>query len=348
MRGQGSIEDVKSRLNDELNTMQATAAGLRLLHDPVEQEWYRRHWYRREGMQISRLNDAPPYQVDCRHWTSVTNDDLLVSHLISLWLTWDKPFYNWMDQHLFLRDMHRGNTSSYYCSRLLVNAVLANACAYSDYHEARTTGSAAPVLMQAFISEARQHLEKEMEKPPTVPTVQGLGILLLTLALTGQDRLGFSMMLQVMAMAEELERSPPTTEDSVEDAQDLARSVSLACWAIHNMSSAVFVAFMKPQPMRIPKCKPPIPRNSDLWIPYPHHADPLTSHNDELFKTFCEVQVIASSLSRVLFDDTYTTSAALQEQKIVALHSQLLEILDAIPTYLTARDGATASVLLHQ
>ena len=68
------------------------------------------------------------FPVPARPWTTVTDDDDFVSHLISLWFTWFQPCFNWIDRDLFMRDMLSGNPRSQYCSPFLVNAILAHAC----------------------------------------------------------------------------------------------------------------------------------------------------------------------------------------------------------------------------
>lgn len=75
--------------------------------------------------------DIPVYRISAAPWTSVTESDDFVSHLISLWLTWSHPFYNWIDRELFLRDAVAGKANSQFCSPFLVNCILAEACVSS-------------------------------------------------------------------------------------------------------------------------------------------------------------------------------------------------------------------------
>ena len=83
---------------------------------------------RRRMLDIRRLVDEPPFQVPARPWTVITKDDTLVSHLVSLWLTWSHPFWNSLDRKLFIRDMQAGRLECEFCSPFLVNAILAEAC----------------------------------------------------------------------------------------------------------------------------------------------------------------------------------------------------------------------------
>lgn len=75
-----------------------------------------------------QLSDMPLFRVPAHPWTSVTEDDDFVSHLISLWFTWAHPFLNWIDRDLFIREMQTGSIDSEFCSPFLVNIILADAC----------------------------------------------------------------------------------------------------------------------------------------------------------------------------------------------------------------------------
>jgi hypothetical protein len=70
----------------------------------------------------------PLYKVPAKPWTRLTDDDDLVSHLISLYLEWVNPFFRVLDEDLFIRAMQSGDFNSEYCSPFLVNAMLAYAC----------------------------------------------------------------------------------------------------------------------------------------------------------------------------------------------------------------------------
>lgn len=89
--------------------------------------------YRRKVMDIHYLCDEAPLKVPASPWTSVTDDDDLVSHLISLYLAWDYPFHGFLDGDVLVRHMKAGDTTSELCSPFLVNAVLANACVSSPF-----------------------------------------------------------------------------------------------------------------------------------------------------------------------------------------------------------------------
>lgn len=79
-------------------------------------------------MDIQYLCSSAPYIVPARPWTTVTDSDDLVSHLVSLYLTWGYPFYAFLCRETFVKHMKSGKLNSDFCSPFLVNALLANAC----------------------------------------------------------------------------------------------------------------------------------------------------------------------------------------------------------------------------
>lgn len=82
----------------------------------------------RQIMDIDRLTEIPLFEFPAQPWTSVTSDSAFVSHLISLWLTWDHVCRNWIDRDLFIMAMQSGDVQSPFCSPFLVNAILSQAC----------------------------------------------------------------------------------------------------------------------------------------------------------------------------------------------------------------------------
>lgn len=91
-----------------------------------------------EGEQINTNKKEPldpPVKVPAKPWTAVTDDDDLVSHLISLWLQYVNPFFRAVEEDLFVKAMQSGDLRSEYCSPFLVNSILALACVCSyDAH----------------------------------------------------------------------------------------------------------------------------------------------------------------------------------------------------------------------
>lgn len=84
--------------------------------------------FRRQVMDVNFLCVIPPIEVPARPWTSVTDDDAFISHLVSLYFTWDYPFYSFLDLTVLINSMKSRDLDSEFCSPFLVNALLAHAC----------------------------------------------------------------------------------------------------------------------------------------------------------------------------------------------------------------------------
>lgn len=76
---------------------------------------------------LESLCDIPLFEVPAKPWTKVTDDDYLVSHLVSLYFTWDHPCTQFLDQRIFLQHMKLGDRRSEFCTPLLVNSLLSMA-----------------------------------------------------------------------------------------------------------------------------------------------------------------------------------------------------------------------------
>lgn len=80
------------------------------------------------AMNVSYLTSTSPIEVKAKPWTKVAEDSM-VSHLISIFMTWELPFFPMIDRQRFLADFVAANTQTASgCSPLLVNAMCARAC----------------------------------------------------------------------------------------------------------------------------------------------------------------------------------------------------------------------------
>ncbi len=70
-----------------------------------------------------------PIVMESMPWTMLADNEM-ISHLLSLFFTWQQPWCQYVDKTAFLADMSTQNTTSpkRFCSPILVNAILAQAC----------------------------------------------------------------------------------------------------------------------------------------------------------------------------------------------------------------------------
>jgi len=118
VRSEASLGEVASYINEHAESFSPPETD-----KDAQQEEVVTHT--RRVMNLSNLVDQPLYSVRAKPWTRVTDDDYLVSHLISLYFTWEHPFFVRFDKELFLEDMIEERST--FCSPLLMNAILAHA-----------------------------------------------------------------------------------------------------------------------------------------------------------------------------------------------------------------------------
>lgn len=122
-----TLDEIKVYLDGKFTTeteLERTPE-LQEIRDHLEARTTRRS--SRRLLDVTWLSNIPVVVVPAHPWTTVTDDDALVSFLISIWLTWSHPFCNWVDRDMFIRDMRSKNPESTFCSPFLVNSILAKA-----------------------------------------------------------------------------------------------------------------------------------------------------------------------------------------------------------------------------
>lgn len=128
IRGHASLAEIRAFIDAQVREAHIEKTPeLERLRQEIQESRNVRAREMRSIMDVERLSDIPIYKVPAKPWVTVTDDDELVSHLISLWFTWNNPFYNFVHRENFIRDMQAGQLDCKYCSPLLVNAILAEA-----------------------------------------------------------------------------------------------------------------------------------------------------------------------------------------------------------------------------
>lgn len=143
-----------------------------------------------------RTQSGPPR---IEQWTQVPAEPDLLNHLFELYFCWIHPFFRFFSKPEFYSDMSSGRTN--YCSALLVNAILANACHLSDRPELRRDRNDPRTAGDAFFEEAKRLLQSE---ETTLTTVQALAIMGQREPSCGRDSTGYSFSGRAARMAIEL------------------------------------------------------------------------------------------------------------------------------------------------
>ncbi|KAJ5895606.1 hypothetical protein N7495_007297 [Penicillium taxi] len=195
--------------------------------------------FRRKVMDIHYLCDVAPVNVPAKPWTNVTDDCDLVSHLVSLYFVWDYPFNSFVEKDVFLREMQSADLDSQFCTPLLVNALLSNACYFSEFSEAYVVPGDISSKGCDFLAEA-ERLREEESSEPSLASLQASLLMYERYALSRSDDLGYTMLHVAIRMGEALglvgNKGPRMTTDL---SPDMDASWRRTAWGLFNVDTYV-------------------------------------------------------------------------------------------------------------
>lgn len=139
--------------------------------------------YRGLDRVLSTLN-TEEVEHSCGTWTTITNDMYLVRHLLALYFCWEYPTFASLSKEHFLRDFHSGR--HIYCSSILVNALLALGCRFSDHPATKSNPEDSTSTGDHFFRESQRLLDEETDHH-SLTTIQALGIMAILEASFGRD-----------------------------------------------------------------------------------------------------------------------------------------------------------------
>lgn len=341
MRTNAPIEGIKHDLKVELESAGSSSGVATDLaaHEPVQKH------ARRAVFDVSRLADEPPFVVPATPWTSVVSDDGLVSNLISLWITWDKLRHDWIEESLFLPAMRSRNLDSPYCSRFLVNAILAASTRYSDYEEVTLTRGTDADLLLAFVDEAKRLLGTE--EVPSLPLVQGLMMLWLAVCFIGHDKEAMIYLERALATSKQLAQYAGAEVVSLDQSQHEA--IRKTIWGVFAAANEMALLYKIPALIDIPNCPMPTTRNEIMtWSPYGSYGPSRPYCVSELFERICSLSHISHELIGIRQNVQSGIGLSAVGKRIDALSDRLAYWRRTLPAHLLPSIDTGPSVfILH-
>lgn len=164
-------------------------------------------------------------------WFRVPQDVEFVEHLLNLYFSWVHPFHQLFSRDHFLSDMSRGRLD--FCSTILVNAVMAVACHYSDRSLARADSGTPNTAGDYFFAETKRLLERTERSSLT--TVQALGIMSIREQSQGRDSNAYQYAGRCVRMALELGLHLSLTGSGLRSSELEVRKITF--WAVFNLET---------------------------------------------------------------------------------------------------------------
>ncbi|KAL2433855.1 Notoamide biosynthesis transcriptional activator notL' [Exophiala dermatitidis] len=236
---------------------------------------------------MGRIQDVvnPPISVPAKPWTTVTDDDDFVSHLMSLWCTWAHPWWHWVDEEIFLEAMRSGDTTSLICTPYLVNMILADACPLDTLAEDGSEPN--EWIRKQFYNEAKRGLDAQ-NGHSSMAYVATLGVQWTYLNTNGQDQLGNAVLHEQIYRAKGLEkwrRNLQRNGDmSPQYLSKIDRSLDRLSWSLYTLHSLTLMSLERTELTKVPtRPKPPSDhhkKSHNGWMPYPQPHNPVTFHHN--------------------------------------------------------------------
>ncbi|GLA93865.1 hypothetical protein AtubIFM57143_000717 [Aspergillus tubingensis] len=292
-------------------------------------------------------------------WTRVTQDERLISHLMTMYFTWHYPFFTTLSKDLFYRDYIRG-VPSQYCSTLLVNAMLALGCHFSSWEGAREDPENSATAGDHFFKEAKRlFFENDEHANAKLCTVQALALLSVREAGCGRESKGWVYSGMSFRMAFDLGLNFDSTRlgarDLGEEEVDARRITFWGCFLFDKCWSN----YLGRQPqlagssISVPKVDILPNEEAELWSPYMdtgvgrEHTQPsrIRAVASQIFR-LCEIN---GDLLVFFYDPTpkeKPTTKQAELKKLSDLHTRLEAWKKDLPKELRPQEGQLPQALL--
>ncbi|CAG8124276.1 unnamed protein product [Penicillium salamii] len=292
-------------------------------------------------------------------WTQVTDDDSLISHLMTMYFTWHYPFFTTLSKDLFYRDYIRGISSSY-CSALLVNAMLALGCHFSSWPGAFDDPKDLATAGNHFFKEAKRLvLENDEHENAKLCTVQAFALMSVREAGCGREGKGWVYSGLSFRMAFDLGLNLDSQNigaHSLSDEEIDARRVTFwGCYLIDKCWSN----YLGRQPQltsanaNVPKFDVFPREETELWSPYTDsgvgHEHTQASRIRAVALQISKLCEISSDLLVFFYHPTELEKFQPKQselKKLSDVHTRLEAWKNKLPKELVAKEGQLPQVLV--
>ncbi|SPJ78507.1 related to pathway-specific regulatory protein nit-4 [Fusarium torulosum] len=318
------------------------------------------HRYAEDSMFV----DLPGYTLPLSRWTTISDDDRLLSHLLLLFWTWDTICSRVIDRTMFEEDLKAINHPNElrFCSPFLVNALLAVSCLYTTNQATFLLPNDPNTRGQAFAKEAARLLPLE-DTSPSLMVAQGLTLMNAYEAVlgNGETALSYQSRIQARYLALRLDSVLRFTDVAIAGARQRREAYALSwiSWGFYvwdwKLMHGLCRRFIIKKPNR-PKtwhdeatsslCKKDSP--DYWWFPYPMSVVPQKSLKREIFDAECELAEITEQVLEFLIPLEDGVAPRRNVKRAMELYTEIIEWKFSLPERLKAENAVLpAAIVLH-
>ncbi|GKU23078.1 unnamed protein product [Fusarium langsethiae] len=315
--------------------------------------------------------DLPGYTFPISRWTTVSNDDKLLSHLLMLFWTWDTSCNRVIDRTILEEDLKSLDPSSpsssppdmlLFCSPFLINALLAVCCLYTKNQATFHVPGDLKSRGKAFAVEAGRLLALE-DTGPSLPVVQGLALMHIYEGALGSrvTALSYHSLMQARYLALRLDEIPRSAEVTIAGLRQRteAHALSWIAWGfcIWDQKSMPGLcrrfAIGKPKRLKTWRDQATSPLYKRFspgywWYPYPVSAVPQNALKGEILNAECDLAEITEQILNFLAQLEEGWPPGCNTHRALELYTQLSRWRYTLSERLRVENAVLPSaILLH-
>ncbi|KAK6085856.1 Nitrogen assimilation transcription factor nit-4-like protein 2 [Seiridium cupressi] len=300
-------------------------------------------------------------------WTEVTKDTELVVHLLNMYFTWHYSYFATLSKNLFYRDFFRGKPhgvshKTTYCSSLLVNAMLALGCHFTNVAGAYAIPDDNWTKGDHFFAEAKRLIvENDEYEKPRLTTVQALALMSVREAGCGREAKGWVYSGMSFRMAQDLGLNLDIGGINMENEQldeteiDARRMTFWGCFLFDKCWSN-YLGRLPQLPKgcyNVPKYDVFPDEDAEEWSPYTDDGSDQTSKQPSRTRAIglqlsklCE---ISGDLLLFFYHPNHigrSSGKSVELKKLSELHRRLEEWRKELPNELEPKEGQLPNAIL--
>jgi hypothetical protein len=302
-------------------------------------------------------------------WTNVTRDTEVIVHLINMYFTWHYPYFTTLSKSLFYRDFLLGKPSgtpkrTVYCSSLLVNAMLALGCHFTNSPAGCADPNDPSTKGDAFFAEAKRLIvENDEYEKPRLTTIQALCLMSVREAGCGREAKGWVYSGMSFRMAQDMglnldSGGMTNSKETIDEGEIDARRVTFWGCFLFDKCWSNYLGRLPQLPVSnitVQKYDVFPDEDSDIWSPYTDngigqmHSQPSRTRAVALqISALCEI----SSDLLIFFYHPHALERppgrAQELRKLSELQTRLEAWRKDLPKEFEAKEGQLPNVLLMQ